>query len=136
MSFDDDLQAQASAENEYEDVDITLNGKLHTLRFLQWSGIEWAAEADLHPARPGVIIDNQYGYNIRTLCLATAKVTGRLIDGDQLLELEPEKWDLIFKQTPGAHVQRMCDAIWVLNEHRPGKEIDAARKAANASAGA
>ena len=65
MSFEDDLKAAEDAPIEYTDVDVLINGNLHTLRFLQLNGGEWAAEADKHPARPGVLLDAQYIADVR-----------------------------------------------------------------------
>lgn len=135
MSFEDDLKAAREAPIEYEDVPIELNGHLYTFRFLQLSGPEWAAESDLHPARPGVLLDTKVtGYNLRTLCMAVAKKTGRRIEGNPddadvtLVELTPEEWDDLYRAIPGNAKVRIDDAIWSLNEARPQARVDALKK--------
>jgi hypothetical protein len=135
MSFDEDFAAAEAEPTDFRDVTIELNGKPYTLRFLQWSGIEWAAETDNHPARVGVKVDKMYGYNIRTLALAAAKVTGRLVEGDKLTELSPERWDRIFKARGGGVVSRICDQIWELNENAPAMAVVRAKKASAANSG-
>lgn len=141
MTFEDDLKAAREAPIEHTDVAYTLNGTLYTARFLQLSGMEWAAEADNHPARPGVLIDARYGYNLRSLCRAIAKKTGRRVDGDptdenvKLVELTPEQWDDLYRALPGSTVQSFDDAIWALNEAIPAREVEAAKKAFAATSG-
>ena len=133
MSFEDDLKAAEAAPIEYVDVPIELNGNLHTFRFLQLSGPEWAAETDLHPARPGVLIDTKKtGYNLRSLCIAVAKKTGRRLEGDPdnptLVELTPEQWDSFYKAISGNAKGRIDDAIWGINEAIPQARVDALGK--------
>jgi hypothetical protein len=79
--------------------------------------------------------DGLYGYNVRTLCLAAAKVTGRLVEGDKLKTLPPERWDRIFKMRGGGVVGRICDQIWELNENAPAVAVVQAKKAFAANSG-
>ena len=132
MTFEDDLSAQDEANN-FVDLPIQLNGTLYTFRFYEWSGIQWANEADNHPARPGVEFDVMYGYNIRTLALAAAKVTGRRLDADGETLLAPQMWDAIFRSAGGGVVQEICDSIWGLNVLKPLQAVEAAKKASAAS---
>lgn len=135
MTFEEDLKAAREAPIEFVDVPIELNGNLHTFRFLQLSGPEWAAESDLHPARPGVLIDTKVtGYNLRSLCMTVAKKTGRRIMGDPadgnaaLVELSPDEWDDLYRSISGNAKIRIDDAIWSLNEGRPQARVDALKK--------
>jgi hypothetical protein len=132
MSFEDDLKAAREAPIEFTDVPVEIRGNLHTLRFLQLSGPEWAAETDRHPARPGVLLDMRYGYNLRTLCMAVAKLTGRRVitaGGEEtLVELTAEQWDDLYRAIPGATKSRIDDAIWGLNEANPQARVDALKK--------
>jgi hypothetical protein len=132
MTFEEDLQAQGAKPTETADADVLINGRPYTLRFLQLAGHQWVAEGDKYPVRPEVAIDRRYGYNLRALCLAVAKMSGRRVDGDALQPLSEEAWDAIFRDLPGADVQRVCDAIWELNEFRPEEALKAAKKAAAA----
>jgi hypothetical protein len=136
MTFEDELDAAQAADPIHIDVPVELNGKLHVLRFYQWAGIEWATEADRHPARPGVLVDKRYGYNLRTLCLAAAKVTGRRLNNGEPVELSPERWEQLFKTLGGAPVGRICDAIWGLNEAAPAEAVEQAKKEYAASSAA
>jgi hypothetical protein len=132
MSFDDDLDAQVAAEAEYADVDVLINGKLCTLRFFQMDGLDWADQTDRFPARPGVLLDMKYGYNIRPLSLAVAPLCGKMVDGDTLVDLTKEQWVKLFKGIAPASVMRIGDNIFNLNEYAPGEAVAAAKKASAA----
>lgn len=132
MSFDDDVAAQIAAEKDFVNVDVTLNGKLYTFRFFQMDGLEWADQTDRFPARPGVLLDMRYGYNLRPLSKAVAPLSGKQVDGDTLIDLTPEQWEKLFKALPGAAVMRIGDALFNLNEYAPGEAVEAAKKASAA----
>lgn len=129
MSFDDDLDAQVAADAEYADVDVLINGKLRTLRFFQMDGLEWSDQTDRFPARPGVLLDSKYGYNLRPLSRAVAPLCGKMVDGDKLVDLTKEQWGKLFKGLAPASVMRIGDAIFNLNEWLPGLAVDEAKKA-------
>jgi hypothetical protein len=146
MSFDDDLAAAQTPEDKHKDVLVLINKKPYTLRFRPMDGLEWAAETDLHPARPGVLIDSHYGYNLRTLTRAAAARSGVLVvDGEErTLRVDPvvvqlpgmpkpparvDEWDSIFRAISGHEFQRITDAIWALNERDPQQAVEAAGKA-------
>lgn len=129
MSLDDDLDAQIAAEAEYADVDVLINGKLRTLRFFQMDGLEWADQCDRYPARPGVLLDSKYGYNLRPLSRATAPLCGKMVDGESLVNLTKEQWVKLFNGLAPASVMRIGDCIFNLNEWLPGQAVEAAKKA-------
>jgi hypothetical protein len=129
MSFLDDLAEQSTAPTPSVDVDLTLNGNLHTLRFKQMNGLAWAAAADKHPPRPDIPIDRRYGYNLRSLVLAVAPDTGSRVEGDDLVALTEDEWRQLFAALPGATVGRICDAVWGINEYAPEQAVEAAKKA-------
>jgi len=129
MSFDDDLKAQAEAERPFEDVSVAVNKNLHTFRFRRMDGDEWANEVDKHPARPGVLVDMRYGYNIRSIVKAVAPKCGVRMDGNVETVMDVEQWGKLFKALDGAAVARFGDAIWGLNEYGPAAEVEAAKKA-------
>ncbi|MBT2502978.1 hypothetical protein [Curtobacterium sp. ISL-83] len=145
MAFEDDLAAAQTPEDRYIDVLVLINSKPYTLRFRAMDGIEWAAETDRHPARPGVLVDARYGYNLRSLIRAAAPRCGVLVDGDEerTLRVDPiipetpgmppqkrvDEWADVFKAISGHEFQRVTDAIWSLNEYFPQQEIEAAGKA-------
>lgn len=133
MSFLDDLQAQTAAAVPTQDVELTLNGTLYTLRFKRMDGVEWATETDKHPARPGVLIDARYGYNLRSLVKAVALKTGSRVDGDTVVDLSEDEWKQLWKAVDGAAAQRIGDAVWALNEYLPAAEVEAAKKALSGS---
>lgn len=128
MAFDDDLDAALAAERDFIDVPVAVNEKLHTLRFFQMDGLEWADQTDRYPARPGVLLDMRYGYNLRPLSKAVAVLTGKLVDGDEVVDITPEQWDKLFKALAGAPIMRIGDALFSLNEWMPGQAVEAAKK--------
>jgi hypothetical protein len=148
MSFEDDLKAAAKAPVEYLDVDVLLNGNVHVFRFEQMNGADWSAEADRHPARPGVNIDSVYHYNLRSLVKAVAPMSGgRLVDGEIVkLRVDPidpknpkdknrvDEWRDLFKRMDGSTFQRISNTIWALNQRYPDLAIEEAKKALAGSA--
>lgn len=140
-SFEDDLAAAQTPEDEYVDVRVLINKKPHTLRFRAMDGLAWAAETDRHIPRPGVLIDSKYGYNIRTLTKGAAVQSGvLLVDGEERpLRVDPfdpenptadrvNEWEALFKVVTGHDFKRITDAIWFLNEYGPQQAIEAAGK--------
>lgn len=143
MSFKDDLAAAKTAEVPHIDVTVLVNGKPYELRFRQMEGPAWAAETDRHPSRPGVLVDQKYGYNIRSLTLGAAPKCGVLLEGDAEtalrvdapgLENRVDEWADLLTTLSGHDFQRVTDAIWSLNEYLPEQAVDAARKARASSA--
>lgn len=128
MGFADDLKADFEAARPTRDVDIPLNGNLYTLRFERMDGSEWTQATDAAPARPGVLLDMRYGYNLRALVPPVAAATGSLVEGDKLVDVTEDQWRAIFKGA-GATVSRIGDAIFALNEYDPAAEVDALKKA-------
>lgn len=142
VSFADDLKAQSEAVLPHEDVEVLLNGNVHVFRFRQIDGVEWTAETDKYPARPGVLIDARYGYNLRALVKGIAPKCGVRLDGDTEILMRVEKasegpavdeWGDLWKAIDGPTFARITDAIWGLNEYRPGLAVEAAKKALSAS---
>lgn len=128
MSFEDDLKAELDRVKPTADVDVRLKGTLYTFRFEQMDGLEWADATDRFPARPGVLLDARYGYNLRPLSLLVASKTGARVDGDALVKLSEDQWRTLFKALPGAPVMRIGDVIFALNEYTPGEEVEALKK--------
>ena len=147
MSFEEDLAAAQDVEAPRIDVDVLVNKKLYTLRFRQMDGLEWASEVDRHPARPGVMLDARYGYNLRSLVKGAAPKCGVRVDGDAELPLRVDpfvkgsqtarvdEWALVLKAISGHDFQRITDAIWALNEKFPEDAVKAAKKALSDSLG-
>lgn len=148
MGFSEDLATVKAAPRPTDDVDVTLNGKLYTLRFTQMDGLEWASAVDRHPARPGILIDSRYGYNLRQLVKTVAPKCGVLLsDGAEVaLRVDPptdpsvkngpprvDEWADLFKALDGHAVQRICDAVWALNEWTPQQAVADAKKALTVS---
>jgi hypothetical protein len=140
-TFEDDLAAAQTPEDEYIDVLVLISKKPHTLRFRPMDGMAWAAETDRHPPRPNVAIDTKFGYNIRTLTKGAAPQCGvLLIDGEERpLRVDPfdpeqplaervNQWESVFKSITGHEFKRITDAIWFLNEYGPQQAIEAAGK--------
>jgi hypothetical protein len=129
LSFEDDIKAEFEAPKPTQDVDITLNGTLYTFRFTRMDGLEWASLCDMFPARPGVLFDMRYGYNLRPLTLAAAAKSGQRLEGEAPVDLTEDQWRNLFKTLPGASIERFSDALFQLNEYGPAQEVDAAKKA-------
>lgn len=144
MSFLDDLAAAEAAARPYTEVPVIVGGELHTLRFQQMDPLDWAEETDRHPARPGVMLDKRYGYNLRTLVKAVAPRCGHVVEDGKLVELtyepahldehgqpvpESGQWVTLLKSLAGHEFQKITNAIWSLNEYLPEEAIKAARKA-------
>lgn len=128
-SLDDDLDQQMNRELDTVDVDVTVNGKLRTFRFTEMDGLKWADLCDRAPARPGVLLDMRYGYNMRELTVLAAPQSGVLVNGEKSETLSVEQWAKLFKGLPGSAVQRVGDALFNLNEWLPAQAVDAAKKA-------
>lgn len=135
MSFADDLKAQVAAPKETADVAFKLNGHAYVLKFTQMDGWDWSETSDKHPARFGVDADRAFGYNIRSLAKEVAPRCGVLLrDGEPVeLVVDPEnkidEWADLWKAMSPSTVQRVCDAIFGLNEAETIKSVvDAARK--------
>lgn len=128
MSFEDDLKAELEAETDWADVDIVLKGKPYVVRLTQLDGTVWADLTDRFPARPGVLLDANYGYNLRGLAPVATPMCGKLIDGDKVSELTEEQWADLFKALPGSRVMRIGDVLWNLNEYLPNEAVLAAKK--------
>ena len=127
MSFEDDLAAVQAEEAAYVNVEVTVHGNLYVLRITQMDPFEWASEVDRHPARPGVNIDQKYGYNLRSLIRGAAPLCGKRVDGDELVDVED--WPALLKAIGGYGFQRVSDAIWALNEILPERAVIEAKKA-------
>lgn len=134
MSFEDDLKAESEAELPYKDVELTLNGNLYVLRFTLMDGTEWAAATDQAPARPGVLLDTHYGYNMRALVYIVAPKSGRLVEGDSTKELTDDQWRLLLKSVKGGPMMRLGDTLFALNEYEPERAVEAAKKASRVAA--
>jgi hypothetical protein len=138
VGFLEDLAAQKSAERQTADVEILLNGHLYRLHVTQMDGMEWASIVDKYPARPGILIDQRYGYNLRALTKGELHRCAVLYDGDDVVPLRRDpigaknrvdQWADLFKAIDGNATQRVCDAVWGLNEYDPEQAVIAAKKA-------
>lgn len=135
MSFDEDLDIQLARERMYIHVNVTLAGKLRTIRVTAIDALDWASAVDMFPLREDVKLDEVYGYNIRPLSLHIAPDCCQLVEGDELVPLSREQCDKLFKALDGSAVQRLGDAMWNLNQFLPDMAVGALKKAlADASA--
>lgn len=125
-----DLEAVKAEAPEFIDVPFQLRGHLHRARFYALAGNSWSDLADRHPMRPGVLIDQKYGYNLRGLALESAQHAGRILNADgSERKLKPEQWTDLFKTVDGHTSQSFGDAIWGLNEFHPSQKLEALKKA-------
>lgn len=149
MGFLEDVVAASSVEREFEDVEVLINGHLHLIRVTQMDGLDWAAEVDAHPARPGVLLDMRYGYNLRSIVKRAGHKCSRRLEGDEWVgfrvdPIDPrnlndpdrvDEWAALVKVLPGSSIQRLGDALFGLNETRPAEAVEAAKKALRSSKG-
>lgn len=131
MSFLDDLKAAQNAPRIYADVPVMFNGHLHILRFRQMDGLDWTAETDRHPMRPGIAIDMKYGYNFRALTKTAAPASGVRVEDEVEHVVTEEEWEHIFSPgvLTGRYFAAITDAIWALNVRSPELAVEAAKKA-------
>ncbi len=130
MSFIDDLEAAEAAARPSKDVLVLLAGNPHVLRFVQMDPMDWTTVTDRHPMRPGVLVDERYGYNLRAVTREAAPKCGFLVEDDRPQPLQSaESWASLFKSITGAEFARITDAIWSLNEYEPEQAVLAAKKA-------
>lgn len=127
--LDDLLESAAEIPNPFLDVDVELGGKLLPLRFYRIDGGKWAEITALCPARLGSAIDRRYGYNFQAASQMAAPVSGRVLDGEDEIEYDDEKWGEVIKALAGAHVKSIHSAIWQLNEYDPQVAVVEAKKA-------
>jgi hypothetical protein len=134
MSFKDDLAAAKAADPVTADVTIEINGATHTLRFTRMDPVEYTEETLRHPPRLEIGIDREFGYNLTALTMAVAPRCARLVDGDDLVELDDEAWADLFAVADGGAVQSIQNTVFGLNEFSSGKAADAAKKVVDAFA--
>ncbi|KRC52128.1 hypothetical protein ASE16_03510 [Leifsonia sp. Root227] len=129
MSFEDDLKAEFEAERPTEDVTVSLNGKPYTFRFTQMDPTDWGNACDQAPPRPKVRTDNYFGYNMRELTHIAAPLSGKRVDGRDVITLSEDQWRSLLKALPGGQMQLVTDAIFRLNQIAPLEAVEAAKKA-------
>jgi hypothetical protein len=129
MGFLEDLAKQQGSPQPTADAVVQIGDSSYTFRFTRMRGIQWAVEAVKHPARPGVLLDARYGYNLHDMVRAVAPLTGARVDGDDLVQVETKQWKALFESLDAAGVQEIVDTVWALNEWNPQQELEAAKKA-------
>ena len=102
---------------------------LVTLRFEELPGDEWAELTVKHPARPGVLADMPYGYNIHAAAMEAAQVNGRVVEDGKFLQISAQQWDDLWEQLPGRSFGAVCDVIYFLNEYEPEQRVNRLGKA-------
>lgn len=132
MSFEDEVEAAASAERPTKNADVIVAGKLRTFRFTQLTGQEWGWLVAINPVRLESPLDRRYGYNFHGVCQAAAKLNGVVVDGDEVSEVSADTWDKVWPQLSGHDYQVLCDALWELNEWAPSQAVAKAKKARTA----
>lgn len=136
MSFKDRLAAQKTAEKATtEPVPVIVDGELFELVFEVAEPGDWANITAKHPPRADVNIDLRYGYNYNAVVPDVAKLTGRVVDGDEKLELSADEWDDLFSVITGSELNSVANAIWALNEWDPEQRIKRLKKARRRESG-
>lgn len=134
MSFDEEIEAHAKAAEDLEFVDLpaVVNGKLRTFRIFKMDPLAWADAADRFPARSGVLLDRQYGYNIRPLSIFLAPTCVQILEGDTFTETTPKQWKILAKTLAPRTVLQLGDVMWNLNDYMPEQAVEALKKASAA----
>lgn len=132
MSFEDDIKAQLEKPKPTVDVSASVNGTAYTFRIERMDPAEWAIACAMCPARPGVTLDSQFGYDLQRLTPLVVAKTGKRVDGDTLIDLDPDTWESLLKAISGGTFQKFSDAIFRLNEFDDEKQIDDLKKASEA----
>jgi len=130
MSLLDELLVSAEEETiPSTTVDVSLAGKLITLRFEQLGGVQWAEITAKSPARAESPIDRRYGYNFQAAALKAAPLCGAVIEDGVPVKYEGKKWAALFAKLPGSDISAVCSAIWALNQWEPEQRLEALKKA-------
>lgn len=133
MTFSDLLSAAKTAERESRSVDVTVAGELLELTFTELPGMDWASITAKHPPRTNAPVDLRYGYNVHGVCADAAAVNGTIVQAGESVEVKPEEWAELVGVLSGHDLNRVCDAIFLLNEWLPQQRVAAAKKALKGS---
>ena len=126
--LDDALSAAAEEATPFLDVDTSLAGRHLPLRFYRIDGERWAEITALCPARLSSAIDRRYGYNFQAAARLAAPLSGRVLEGDEEISYDDDKWDELFKKLAGHNIKLIHSAIWQLNEYDPEVAVVEAKK--------
>lgn len=99
------------------------------LRFYKMDGLAWAALIAEHPPRTNVHLDLRYGFNLHAVVPNVVPLTGRVVDGEAEVTLPRDQWKDLLAVLSGFEVERIADAIFVLNEWDPQQAVERAKKA-------
>lgn len=139
-------QAKIDLEKLYE----RAGDALITLRFIQLPGTAWAAITSKCPPRPGVPVDEQYGYNFDTATMAAARFIdedgrhyGVRIEDDVEVPFTVERtkdnpngvdeWSDLIETLTGHDLRKLRNTVWGLNEYLPQIQLEAMGKAFGAT---
>jgi hypothetical protein len=127
--LDDLLESAAEAPTPSKELDVEIGGQILSLKFYQIDGRRWAEITAMCPTRLGSVIDRSYGYNFQAASQMAAPLSGRVVVGDEELQLDNTKWDQLFTKLAGTHVRGIHSLIWELNEYDPQQAVAKAKKA-------
>lgn len=133
MTFSDLLKSAKSAERESRTVEVMVGGELLELTFTELPGMDWASITAKHPPRTNAPVDLRYGYNVHGVCADAAAVNGVVVQSGEPVEVEPAEWSDLIGVLSGHELNRVCDAIFLLNEWLPQQRVTAAKKASKGS---
>lgn len=120
-----DRLVEDAAKLDAEEADASLA----TLRFWELPGDEWIAITMAYPPRADVALDENRGYNVHAASKDAAQVNGRVVEGDELIELTGSQWADLWDQLPGRALSLVCDAVFDLNEFNPQVRLSRLGKA-------
>lgn len=130
LNADMDAALAAKAEDpEFALVDVTIRGKLRTLRFEQMDGLKWAELAAQCPMNPRSPTDRGYGYNLRSMTLLAGPESGTMRNAEGEWEtLSATTWTKLYRSLTGIDHRAIANQLFQLNELGPAMAVDAARK--------
>jgi hypothetical protein len=138
VGFREDLSAakeHVADRVKTELLPVVVNGKLHNVRFYRATSEDWAAATVKHPPREGIALDFRNGYNLTAVTREISPLSGRIVEGDDELELTADEWSDFWEVVPPQTARLIEANVWHMHEYDAEQEILAAKKASQPRAG-
>lgn len=147
MSFASEQIAKAKAAKETarasETVEVEVNNAMLSLRFTEMDGPDWSALTIKYPPRDGVVIDQNFGYNVHAVCKDAASLSGVIVEGDEEIHLnvDPDakppvdEWADLFAVISGHDFTAITNTIWSINEWAAHTRLEQAKKGSRVTRG-
>lgn len=121
------------------DQPVLVGDEVVTARFWPIAGTAWRNLTAEHPPRPGVVMDQNLGYNLDAVTRNYPHVY--LVQGDDVVKVsdplpkkrpgDPERrpWFEVVDVLSAPDLKNLASAVWGLNEYDPAKRLAQAGKA-------